>query len=157
MPAARAGGRLLQGHREDRGLPGLDHRHRGERQPDGAHHRQAAADRGASQGEGRRTVVIPGGAADGARSGFHAAEVSDAAGQPAARGSAAHYHDAARTNGDRRTARPRRGGGGAAEGGLAGGAGGWACTRDSRGRAPARGRPRPGSGALGSSVGTLHG
>ena len=30
LPAARAGGRLLQGHREDRGLPGLDHRHRRE-------------------------------------------------------------------------------------------------------------------------------
>ena len=58
LPAARAGGRLLQGHREDRGLPGLDHRHRREGQPDGAHHRQAAADRGARQGERRRAVVV---------------------------------------------------------------------------------------------------
>lgn len=50
LPATGASRRLLQGHREAGGLPGVDHRDRRERKPYGTHHRQTASDRGAREG-----------------------------------------------------------------------------------------------------------
>lgn len=57
LPTSRTSGGVLQGHREARGLPSVDHRHRGEGQPHGTHHRQATGHRSPGQREGRGALV----------------------------------------------------------------------------------------------------